>query len=86
MNIINIPKDFTEYDILTLSKSLDASRLFLRGQFALHQNNDKLNSLWNKLSYLQPVSFARRIGDAAHMLSVNKYALSEEVFSKYFLN
>ena len=79
-------KDLNYYDIITLAKSLDAGRLFLRGQFSLHKNNPIINQLWKYLNYLKPIEFARRMGNAVHMISnnVNSQYTSEHIFSKNF--
>ena len=34
-------EDLKEFDIVTVAKTLDAGRLFIRGQFALHKNRNK---------------------------------------------
>eukprot|EP00602_Paraphysomonas_sp_CaronLab_P010556 CAMPEP_0185028952 /NCGR_PEP_ID=MMETSP1103-20130426/15049_1 /TAXON_ID=36769 /ORGANISM="Paraphysomonas bandaiensis, Strain Caron Lab Isolate" /LENGTH=439 /DNA_ID=CAMNT_0027563545 /DNA_START=160 /DNA_END=1476 /DNA_ORIENTATION=+ len=47
------PSELVDYDIITMCKIADANRLFLRGQFALHQNRDSLNWLWTDLSHMQ---------------------------------
>ena len=80
-------EDLSNYDILTLSKSLDASRLFLRGQFSLHKNNVMMNSLWKRLSYFEPLQFAKRISDAANLITSEAFKTSSEyIFTKYFFS
>ena len=76
------PADLAAFDVITLSKTYDAGRLFIRGQFALHKNIPSLNSLWRGLDYLHLQSFAQRIGGAARMVREGKP--SEAVFGAFF--
>lgn len=90
--------DFMDYDsvadfeIITAAKTNDASRLFVRGQFALHRNTEPTNSLWKELDYLTPVSVAERMTACAVTLrkSADKLAgpdgtkRKDYIFGKYF--
>jgi len=75
-------KDLVNFDLLTLAKTFDAGRLFVRGQFALHKNDDKMNLLWRKLEYFSPNSFAKRLGNAARMLRERKS--TDDIFATNF--
>lgn len=75
-------KDMVNFDVLTVAKIFDSARLFIRGQFALHKNIDRINNIWRNLTYFTPNSFATRIGNAVH--SLREGILSDDVFSKNF--
>lgn len=76
--------DFSKYHIWTISKLRDAGRLFVRGQFALHQNTPQMNKLWRELPYLQPAQFATRIARASKMLASK--TMIETIFSSNFVS
>ncbi|CAE7652267.1 unnamed protein product [Symbiodinium microadriaticum] len=50
-----------KYDIITISKINDAERFFLRGQFTLHRNINRLNSLWLELDHMKPMVVLKRL-------------------------
>ena len=78
------PADMVHFDIITIAKNLDAGRLFLRGQFALHKNTDTLNTLWKQLDYFEIKTYAKRIGNAYRMLQEKKS--SDEIFNVNFVS
>lgn len=43
--------ELNDYDIVTYSFG-DQNRLYLRGQFTFHKNNEKINQLWRSCEYL----------------------------------
>ena len=43
--------ELTDYDVVTYSFG-DYERLYLRGQFAAHKNNEKVNTLWTACAFL----------------------------------
>ena len=57
-------EDLDRFDIITISKNLDASRLYIRGQFALHKNIAEINEIWKRLHYSDYKSFTQRMGSA----------------------
>jgi hypothetical protein len=75
-------EDMTTFDLITLSKTYDAGRLFIRGQFALHKNTAAVNNVWRGLEYFNIHSFATRIGGAARQVRENRK--SEDVFGSFF--
>lgn len=76
------PQDLLSFDLITLAKTFDAGRLFIRGQFALHKNIPKMNNIWRGLDYLHIQNFASRVGGAARM--VREKRKSEEIFGAFF--
>ena len=48
------PDVLTKYDITTLAFG-DNNRLYMRGQFTLHKNNERVRNLWKKCRYLSHV-------------------------------
>jgi len=81
-NWLNID-DLINYDIITVAKLHDAGRLFMRGQFALHQNIDKTNLLWKKLDYFSTSSFSSRMEGALTLLKEDKHSI-DSIYEKYF--
>jgi hypothetical protein len=75
-------KDLAQYDVISFARTFDAGRLFLREQFTLLKNEDKINNLWRQLDYFQPKNFAHRIVAAVGMMV--KKDPSEEVFRANF--
>ena len=55
--------DLQSFDILTLTKNMDAGRLFLRGQLTIHKNILRNNELWKDLEYFKPSNYAERLGN-----------------------
>jgi hypothetical protein len=76
------PADAETFDIITLAKTNDAGRLFIRGQFALHKNIPRVNLLWKDLHFFAPNSFAQRVGTAVKMINQKKSA--DNVFGTNF--
>ena len=72
-------EDLDRFDIITISKNLDASRLYIRGQFALHKNIAEINEIWKRLHYSDYKSFTQRMGSALHMLK--KRVPADKIFS-----
>ena len=75
-------QDLTDFDIISLAKTLDAGRLFVRGQFALHKNIPRVNNIYQTLSYLNQQSFAKSIGQAVGLIRQKKS--SDEIYSRCF--
>lgn len=75
-------EDAMNYDIITIAKNYDAARLFIRGQFALHKNIQKLNTIWTSLDYFLPQNVAKRLGSAVRMLREQKP--SDYIFESNF--
>jgi hypothetical protein len=75
-------KDLDRFDVISLGRTFDAARLFLREQFTLLKNTEKVNFLWRNLEYFQPNSFADRIVAAFGMLTQHEPA--EEIFHSKF--
>lgn len=75
-------QDLMNFDIISIAKTLDAGRLFVRGQFALHKNNEKVNNIYKSLSYLSQQSFAKSVGEALGLLRQKKSG--DEVYSRCF--
>jgi hypothetical protein len=44
-------EELTDYDIVTYGYG-DQNRLYLRGQFTFHKNDDKINQIWRECDYL----------------------------------
>lgn len=78
---LEIP-DMQSFDIVTVAKVLDAGRLFIRGQFALHKNTDKVNSIYKSLEYLEKHRFTTDIATALGMVRSKK--TSDEIYSQCF--
>eukprot|EP00602_Paraphysomonas_sp_CaronLab_P003664 CAMPEP_0185030194 /NCGR_PEP_ID=MMETSP1103-20130426/16997_1 /TAXON_ID=36769 /ORGANISM="Paraphysomonas bandaiensis, Strain Caron Lab Isolate" /LENGTH=429 /DNA_ID=CAMNT_0027565209 /DNA_START=213 /DNA_END=1502 /DNA_ORIENTATION=+ len=85
--------DMAAFDLITMGKSNDASRLFLRGQFTLHRNGPELNSLWRSLTYMSPGNVARRMGGVVTELKAVETlpppAKAQEILNikrKYFIS
>ena len=70
-------EDMRHFDVITLAKTLDSARLFIRGQFALHRNTD----IYRALSYLSQQSFAENVGLARGMLGAK---LADEIYGRCF--
>ena len=76
--------ELTKYDVLTISKVMDAGRLFLRGQFSLHRNVDLYNTLWRQLEYFNHQNLIKRLG--ASLLEMKTDKTADEIFDKYFFS
>jgi hypothetical protein len=74
-------EDMQHFDVITLAKTLDAGRLFIRGQFALHKNTKQVNQVYKALSYLSQQEFAQNVGNARGMLGVK---LADEIYARCF--
>lgn len=74
--------DFDSYDVISVAKIFDASRLYLRGQFTIHKNIKKVNNIWHHLDYFTADKFSKRIINAKKMLTMKM--TSEEVFKTNF--
>lgn len=72
------------FDIITLAKFYDASRLFLRGQFALHRNEQLLNTRWKGLWYFNEENMVRRLGNI--LTSVNVSEPVSLIKAKFFVS
>ena len=77
--------DLSTYDIVSFGKQMDAGRLFLRGQFSIHKNIGKVNTIWRELGYFQFMSFLNRISSALKDIQSKRYK-SEEIFNKHFFS
>ena len=77
--------DLQRYDIVSFGKNMDAGRLFLRGQFSMHKNIDKVNTIWRELSYLTFGSFLKRLSGALREIKQKKLK-SEEIFGRFFFS
>ena len=77
--------DLSTYDIVTFGKPMDAGRLFLRGQFSVHKNIEKVNTVWRELGYLKFMSFLNRISSALKDIKTKRYK-SEEIFQRHFFS
>ena len=75
-------EDLKEFDIVTVAKTLDAGRLFIRGQFALHKNEIVTNNLYKSLTYLNQADFAQALGTAIGMIRSRK--LADEIYNRLF--
>lgn len=75
--------DLCNYDVITIAKSHDAGRLFMRGQFALHKNIDRVNFLWKELEYFSAVSFSSRMEGASILLKEGKLSV-DIIYGKHF--
>lgn len=62
------PDELNDFDIVTYGFG-DQDRIYLRGQFTFHRNNDKINQLWRKCDYLSDmdVRFADVISGKQHL-------------------
>lgn len=76
------PRDAESFDIITLAKINDAGRLFIRGQFALHKNIARINTLWKDLHFFVPNAFAKRVATAVKLIEQKKS--SDTIFSTCF--
>lgn len=74
-------EDMLHFDMITMSKTLDSARLFIRGQFALHKNTHEVNYIYKSLKYLSQQDFAHSIGMAKGMLGVK---LADEIYARCF--
>ena len=75
--------DLNSFDIITIAKTYDAGRLFMRGQFALHRNQDNTNLLWKGLDYFTVTSFSNRMEGASKLLKEGKHSV-DTIYAKYF--
>eukprot|EP01041_Mallomonas_annulata_P000336 gene336-603_t len=80
--------EMKKYDVITFSKLSDAGRLFVRGQFALHVNKEKINNMWRRLSYLTPTTFTKRVASASYALREvgEKRQPADAIFAKNFIS
>jgi hypothetical protein len=76
------PADAEAFDIITLAKTNDAGRLFIRGQFALHKNIARINDMWKDLPFFVPNAFAKRVATGVKM--INQKKSSDSVFGACF--
>jgi hypothetical protein len=67
-----IDTEVNHYDVITFSKSMDAARLFLRGEFSLHKNIARLNNLWKEMDCFSLKSFASRLGSVVGDIKISK--------------
>lgn len=67
------PDEMSQYDVITFAKYLDAYRLFLRGQFTLHKNIDRVNKIFSKLTHLEADKVYRRMRRIAAVLNSTRY-------------
>ena len=74
--------DFDAYDVISVAKIFDASRLYLREQFTVLKNIKRVNNIWHHLEYFAPDNFSKRIINAKKMLTMKM--TSDEVFKTNF--
>eukprot|EP00934_Nitzschia_sp_Nitz4_P001734 Nitzschia sp. Nitz4//scaffold31_size150131//139101//141896//NITZ4_002854-RA/size150131-processed-gene-0.147-mRNA-1//-1//CDS//3329547737//1734//frame0 len=62
------PDELKDFDIVTYGFG-DQDRIYLRGQFTFHRNNDKINQLWRKCDYLSDMDkrFASVLSGDSHL-------------------